>query len=443
MKLFALACATAAASVAAETATGTNWVVIAAGSKTYGNYRHQADACHAYQVARKGGVPADQIILMMEDDIANDQENPFPGKMFNKPTAKGVPGVDIYEGCNADYTGSVVTAKLFLDVITGNKAAVNGLGNGKVLESGPNDKVFINFADHGGTGIIEFPNGDFLHATDLNDGLKTMHTNDMYDKLVFYMEACESGSMFENLLPKDINIYATTAANAQESSWGTYCPPDDLVDGKPIFSCLGDLYSVNWMEDADTASGMAKTLEQEFKYIKKVTNKSHVMQYGTLKFEQTDTLGDYLAPNPTGSVEDKATAAAASTNANVKESSKVGTHDIELVQDFYKYLRAESLGKTDDQKKALGEALVSLIQTRQLADDRFAGLASVVSQFPSDFETTDDVIDADCVKKTYNAFRATCGAFDSYTLKYTHQVADLCTTHSDASIQSILTALCE
>ena len=29
---------------------GQNWVVIAAGSKTYGNYRHQADACHAYQV---------------------------------------------------------------------------------------------------------------------------------------------------------------------------------------------------------------------------------------------------------------------------------------------------------------------------------------------------------------------------------------------------------
>jgi hypothetical protein len=29
---------------------GTNWVVIAAGSSTYQNYRHQADACHAYQV---------------------------------------------------------------------------------------------------------------------------------------------------------------------------------------------------------------------------------------------------------------------------------------------------------------------------------------------------------------------------------------------------------
>ena len=41
----------------------------------------------------------------------------------------------------------------------------------------------------------------------------------MYKELVFYLEACESGSMFQTL-PKDIGVFATTAANAQESSWG-------------------------------------------------------------------------------------------------------------------------------------------------------------------------------------------------------------------------------
>ena len=102
----------------------------------------------------------------------------------------------------------------------------------------------------------------------------------MFSKLVFYMEACESGSMFENLLPTDINVFATTAANAQESSWGTYCPPDDKVNGKELNSCLGDLYSVNWMEDADTATGLARTLEGQYNFVKKETNKSHVMQYG-------------------------------------------------------------------------------------------------------------------------------------------------------------------
>jgi len=35
----------------------------------------------------------------------------------------------------------------------------------------------------------------------------------MYKELVFYLEACESGSMFENL-PDNIEIVASTAANA-------------------------------------------------------------------------------------------------------------------------------------------------------------------------------------------------------------------------------------
>ena len=69
-----------------------------------------------------------------------------------------------------------------------------------------------------------------------------------------YVEACESGSMFEDILSPDINIYAVTAANTSESSWGDYCPPDDKVDGKNIHSCLGDLFSTNWMEDTDTGN---------------------------------------------------------------------------------------------------------------------------------------------------------------------------------------------
>jgi legumain len=83
----------------------------------------------------------------------------------------------------------------------------------------------------------------------------------MYQELVFYLEACESGSMFDGILPSNINIYAVTAANPFESSWGTYCPPDDMVNGVEINSCLGDLFSVNWMEDSDKANIQKETLD--------------------------------------------------------------------------------------------------------------------------------------------------------------------------------------
>lgn len=64
------------------------------------------------------------------------------------------------------------------------------------------------------------------------------------------MEACESGSMWTGF-PTNLNIYALSAANATESSWGTYCPGasdgGSVVDGTDIGTCLGDLFSVNWM----------------------------------------------------------------------------------------------------------------------------------------------------------------------------------------------------
>ncbi len=45
---------------------------------------------------------------MAYDDIAHSPQNPFPGKIFNKPAKTN--GVDVYEGCNIDYKGEKVTA---------------------------------------------------------------------------------------------------------------------------------------------------------------------------------------------------------------------------------------------------------------------------------------------------------------------------------------------
>lgn len=49
-----------------------------------------------------------------------------------------------------------------------------------------------------------------------------------------------------------------SAANATESSWATYCPASygmndggSIVNGTDLGVCLGDLFSVNWMENLD------------------------------------------------------------------------------------------------------------------------------------------------------------------------------------------------
>ena len=52
-------------------------------------------------------------------------------------------------------------------------------GNGRVLKSGPNDNVFVNFADHGAVGLIAFPS-HYLYEKDLMASFKIMFAKKNY-----------------------------------------------------------------------------------------------------------------------------------------------------------------------------------------------------------------------------------------------------------------------
>ena len=54
-----------------------HWAVIVAGSKDMWNYRHQADAHHAYNVVTNNGIPKENVIFFAYDDIATNKENPL------------------------------------------------------------------------------------------------------------------------------------------------------------------------------------------------------------------------------------------------------------------------------------------------------------------------------------------------------------------------------
>jgi legumain len=263
----------AALGVTSAAATS-HYAVLVAGSSGYSNYRHQADVCHAYQVVRSKGIPAENIVVMAYDDIANNPSNPFPGQLFNKPTPAGTPGTDVYAGCNIDYKGADVTPANFVNVLTGQ-------GSGKVLTSTSEDNVFIFFSDHGAAGLIAFPTQE-MHVSEFQGALQTMSDKKMFNKLTFYLETCESGSMFVNMnIP---GVYGLSAANPTESSWGTYCGTEAKVNGKSINSCLGDLFSVSWMEDADAKDLAQETMTEQFQTVKTLTDRSEVMQWGDLTF---------------------------------------------------------------------------------------------------------------------------------------------------------------
>jgi len=199
--------------------------------------------------------------------VANNKENPVPGTLINRPG-----GHDVYQGVVKDYVGKDVTPDNFLRVLTGDAEGMKGIGSGKVIASGPKDHVFVNFADHGGPGLIAFPR-EVLHVAQLNKTIWKMYEDKKYHKMVMYIEACESGSMFDQTLPSDINVMALTAANGSTSSYACYYD-------RARKTYLGDLFSVKWMEDSDMGFVMAETLMDQYHTVRAEVNLSQVCMFG-------------------------------------------------------------------------------------------------------------------------------------------------------------------
>ena len=75
--------------------------------------------------------------------------------------------------------------------------------------------------------------------------LKYKNATARYKQMLFYVEACYAGSMFNKLSP-DVNITAHTASNNKESSYA--CVLDEELDvylGKINVQCLQTLANLN------------------------------------------------------------------------------------------------------------------------------------------------------------------------------------------------------
>jgi len=378
--------------------------------------------CHAYQVVKSKGIPESNIIVMAYDDIASNSRNPFPGKIFNKPTAAGVAGQDVYAGCNIDYKGSDVNPQNFMAVLT-------GTASGKNLKSTSADNVFVFFSDHGAAGLIAFPSGaGELYKADLQNTLNTMHSKNMYKKLTFYLETCESGSMFEGLSTP--GVYALSAASPSESSWGTYCGSDAMVDGMSIGSCLGDLFSVNWMEDSDVKDLTSETLQDQADIVTTKTDKSAVMQWGDLSF-QTDKVSEFQGD------------AAILGNSNPSKGKSVSAREVDLKRVYDAYAQAT----TSKERLAAGEELQQVLADQMEVEGAFHRFLEIL--YPGDSDKhhamrhgTSPADNRDCEAATREAF-VQHGKFDAYTgfaLQFQRIIVEACAEQAKGMNKDLVAA---
>ncbi|KAK9683855.1 hypothetical protein RND81_10G169400 [Saponaria officinalis] len=405
---------------------GTKWAVLIAGSSEFWNYRHQADICHAYHILKQGGLKDENIIVFMYDDIAYHHENPKPGVIINNPKGKNV-----YPGVPKDYTGANVSASNIFAVILGNKKAIKG-GSGKMLKTKPNDHIFIYYADHGGPGILGMPSDEMIYANDFVDVLKKKHASKSYKNMVIYVEACESGSIFDGLLPKNLSIYVTTASKPDESSYACYCDGQGLPEGY-YHVCLGDLYSVAWMEDSEQRDMMRETLEQQFITVRKRTGNStgqegssHAMQYGDLSITN-HTLSLYIGADSTHK-----------SHTNASDTTPLDVIEQRDADLFYLRRKVERAEDGSEERINAQKQLDEEISRRKKVDQSVASIGrilfgevnSLVLQSAVRPAGQPLVDDWDCFKSLVKTYEEHCGPLRNYGRKYLRNFANMCNAGS-------------
>ncbi|CAJ0591592.1 unnamed protein product [Cylicocyclus nassatus] len=243
------------------------YALLVAGSNGISNYRHQADVAHAYHLLIEKGVPAENIVTMMYDDVAYDPKNPHPGELRNIQN-----GPDYRKGMKVDYRTTAVNKYVFEAVLTGNsaRAALYG-GSGRVLKSTSADNVFIFYSDHGAYNILGMPSGPPITKSDLQNYINAARNAGKFHKLSMYVEACESGSILEGF-EKDDRVNGLTASSATEDSYACNCAGA---------ICYADLFSYKWMTNSEQHNLMGFSVQEQYSDVKKEVHSSTVQIFGS------------------------------------------------------------------------------------------------------------------------------------------------------------------
>ena len=185
------------------------WALLVAGSEGWKNYRHQADVLEMYQILKKQGYDDDHIVLVMEDDLAQNPANPYKGVVRVRPG-----GSNVREGAVIDYKTSALVPSDIQRILMGERSERLP----QVIGADADDNVLIFWSGHGSPGQMEWlDRGSGFSASLAKETFEAMHGASKYRKVLCLIETCYSGSVFSAIegIP---GILAFTAAGPNETS---------------------------------------------------------------------------------------------------------------------------------------------------------------------------------------------------------------------------------
>ncbi|TKY63156.1 Vacuolar-processing enzyme [Spatholobus suberectus] len=234
-----------------------------------------------------------------------------------------------------------------------------------------------------------------------------------------------------------MNIYATTASNASEDSYAFYCPDFYPFPPPEYTTCLGDAYSISWLEDSDKNDMTKETLHQQYETVRRrtlasnINAASHVMQYGDRKFIN-DFLATYIGAPP--GLNDNPTSfanASYSFEPSTTQTRLISQRDAHLL-----HLRLELQKAPDGSKEKLKaqKELDDEIAQREHVDNVVHLIGDLL--FREENSSTmmlhvrpagqPLVDDWDCFKTLIKTYESHCGTLSSYGRKYSRAFANMC-----------------
>lgn len=195
------------------------WAVVVSPSTTWNNYRHQADAFAIYQLLRHHGYDDDHIVLIVEDNLADDPQNPLPGEIYIDRSAQPNPddplmNTNIRKNAVVDYHFSDLSSPDDLgDILLGRTS--DRLPH--VIHPTEADNVLLFWSGHGGEGEGPLWGNEDSRQAFGTGRIHSIVEQMQYRRMLLAVEACYSGLWGEAVsgLP---DVLVLTAANAYETS---------------------------------------------------------------------------------------------------------------------------------------------------------------------------------------------------------------------------------
>lgn len=271
------------------------WAVVISPSTTWQNYRHQADAFSMYQVLRHHGYDDDHIVLIVEDNLADDERNPFKGEIFVERSASNTNSENPDPFINDNVRSHSVVDYHFSDLRGPDDLAdiIMGVQSQRlphVILPTETDNILIFWSGHGAdNGGPLWGNEDCQQTFGtqrIRNILDRMQSPRRYRRMLLAIETCYSGQWGEALTGTP-DVLVLTAANAFETS-----KPDVFdVDVKTF---LSNAFSRTFRRIVDEQPSIS--LRDIYYSLARTTSGSHVTLYNVENYGSVyhNTMDDYI-----------------------------------------------------------------------------------------------------------------------------------------------------